>query len=358
MTVMSLSRPHDFYLTRIRERHVDSQISPEQIIREAAAEWAVRLHAGPLASAEVLELLRWRAADPRHEAALAFARSTWAALGELGADADGQVASAARRARSPVARAVRPRRARRLWQRAASAALLVLVIGAGGLNGPELLLRLQADYLAGKGEVRQVQLADGSTVELDSGSAISLAFTNSERRIRLLSGSACFDVAPMGEGENRPFVVESAGGQTRALGTRFVVGRESAEQAWVGVLQHSVAVSLQAAPLRGKSEQQLDEGQGARYSKTGGVQALNDLNLQRATGWRRGVLVFERQPLAQVVEQLNRYRKGRIVLGDSTLGERQISGVFRLDMLDSVAATLSQELQLKHFDLAGLSLIY
>lgn len=337
---------------------MDSQVSPEQIIREAAAEWAVRLHAGALAPAEALELQRWRAADPRHEAALAFACSTWAALGELGAQGDTQAASQARRAPSSTAPLARPRRSRRLWRRAAGAALVVVLAVVGGLQGPEWLLRMQSDYLTAKGEVRQVQLADGSTVELDSGSAIRLDFNDRERRIHLLEGTAFFEVAPMGEGENRPFVVDSAGGQTRALGTRFVVGRESAERAWVGVLQHRVAVSLQAAPLRGKSEQQLDEGQGARYSKTGGVQALNDLNLQRATGWRRGVLVFERQPLAQVVEQLNRYRKGRIVLGDSALGERQISGVFRLDMLDSVAATLSQELQLKHFDLAGLSLIY
>lgn len=335
---------------------MDSQVSPEQIIREAAAEWAVRLHAGPLAPAEELELLRWRAADPRHDAALTFARNTWLALGDLASERDPQ--APARRAATPGRWAVRPRHSRRLWQRAASAAVLVLVVGIGWVSGPELLVRMEADHLTAKGEVRQVQLADGSTVELDSASAIRLDFTGKERRIRLLSGSACFDVAPMGEGEHRPFVVESAGGQTRALGTRFVVGRESDEQAWVGVLQHSVAVSLQASPLRGKSEQQLDEGQGARYNTTSGVQALDDFNLQRATSWRRGVLVFERQPLAQVIEQLNRYRSGRIVLGDSALGERQISGVFRLDMLDSAAATLSQELQVKHLDLAGLSLIY
>lgn len=337
---------------------MDSQVSPEQIIREAAAEWAVRLHAAPLAPDEALELQRWRAADPRHEAALAFASRTWAALGELGAQAPRQATPEARRAPPSTTPVARPRRSRRLWQRAAGAGLLVLLIAAGGLQGPDWLLRMQSDYLTAKGEVRQVQLADGSTVELDSGSAIRLDFNDRERRIHLLQGSACFDVAPMGEGESRPFVVDSAGGQTRALGTRFVVGRESAEQAWVGVLQHSVAVNLQAAPLRGKSEQQLDEGQSARYSGGSGVQALTEFNLQRATSWRRGVLVFEREPLARVIEQLNRYRSGRIVLSDSALGERQVSGVFRLDMLDTAVPILSRELQLRHLDLAGLSLIY
>lgn len=86
--------------------------------------------------------------------------------------------------------------------------------------------------------------------------------------------------------------------------------------------------------------------------------ALEAVDLQRATGWRRGVLVFDRQPLALVIEQLNRYRPGRVVLGNEALAQRQVSGVFRLDMLDTALATLTRELQVRHFDLAGVSLIY
>ncbi|PAM43031.1 siderophore-interacting protein, partial [Acinetobacter baumannii] len=86
----------------------------------------------------------------------------------------------------PVRRAKR----RRSWQRAAAAALVVVVAGVGWGRGPEVLLRMQADYLTEKGEVRTVQLADGSKVELDSGSAIRLDYDGVQRRIRLLQGSA------------------------------------------------------------------------------------------------------------------------------------------------------------------------
>lgn len=226
------------------------------------------------------------------------------------------------------------------------------------MHGPDVLLRMQADYITDKGEVRTVHLADGSTVELDSASAIRLEYDGVQRRISLIQGSAIFDVAPMVGEETRPFVVQSAGGQTRALGTRFVVEREADRQAWVGVLQHSVAVTLQASPQKGSTDRVLKEGQAARYSAQEGIVPLDQFDVERATSWRRGVLIFDRQPLAKVIEQLNQYRPGRVLLADSDLGEREVSGVFRLDMLDTALATLTQELQVQRLDLAGLSLIY
>ena len=337
---------------------MNSQGSQEQNITEAAADWAVRLQAGPLSPAEQAGLAHWLAADPRHGQALAFAQRTWDALGELRLDPELASSVVPRRA-SRQTTITAPRSPRRRWlPRAASAAVLVLALTLGWLQGPQALLYLEADYLTGKGELRTVQLADGSTVELDSSSAIGLDFTGSQRQVRLLAGSAVFDVAPMTGKETRPFVVHSAGGQTRALGTRFVVGREGEQQAWVGVLEHSVAVSLDAPAVQGARERVLQQGQSARYAPDSGVVPLDGFDLQRATSWRRGVLVFDRQPLAVVVERLNRYRPGRVVLTNDALAQREVSGVFHLDMLDAALSSLTQELQLRRFDLAGVSLIY
>ena len=332
---------------------MNSQGPQQHSITEAAAEWAVRLHAGALTDQEQAELRHWIACDSRHEAALRFAEQTWAALGEVHKEepVHRQRPSAAT---LPVRRSTR----RRPWQRAAVVALVVVAAGVGWVRGPDMLLRMQADYITQKGEMRTVHLADGSKVELDSASAIRLDYDGVQRRISLIQGAAIFDVAPMVGGENRPFVVQSAGGQTRALGTRFVVEREGDSQAWVGMLQHSVEVSLQASPKKGAADRVLKEGQAARYSPQEGIVPLDQFDVERATSWRRGVLIFDRQPLANVIEQLNRYRPGRIVLTDAQLGDREVSGVFRLDMLDTALATLTQELQVQRLDLAGLSLIY
>jgi len=332
---------------------VNSQGPQQHSITEAAAEWAVRLHAAALTDQEQAELQHWIACDSRHEAALRFAEQTWAALGEVHKDEPLH-----RQRPAASAMPVRRSRRRRPWQRAAAVALVVVVAGVGWVRGPDALLRMQADYITEKGEVRTVHLADGSTVELDSASAIRLDYDDVQRRVSLIQGSAIFDVAPMIGQETRPFVVQSAGGQTRALGTRFVVEREADRQAWVGVLQHSVAVTLQASPQQGSADRLLQEGQAARYSAQEGIVPLDQFDVARATSWRRGVLIFDRQPLAKVIEQLNHYRPGRVVLADSDLGEREVSGVFRLDMLDTALATLTQELQVQRLDLAGLSLIY
>ena len=331
-----------------------SQGLEQQIITEAAAEWAVRLHAGALSEDDQAQLDQWLAADARHAPALRFAEQTWAALGELALEARPlahRLPPAAARP-APVTRRRRPLR----W--VGRAAVLSLVLAVGWVSGPTLLLQMQSDYRTGAGEIRTVQLDDGSSVELDASSAISIDYDSNERRISLLAGSAVFDVAPMGEAETRPFVVQSAGGRTRALGTQFVVGREGSEQAWVGVLQHSVAVSLQAPPVQGAAQYTLEEGQSARYSAKNGVQPLPGFDLSAATSWRRGVLIFDRQPLGQVIEQLNRYRPGQILLANPALASRQVSGVFRLELLDSALQTLTRELHVQRLELAGVSLIY
>ena len=331
-----------------------SQGPEQQIITEAAAEWAVRLHAGALSEDARAQLDQWLAADERHAPALRFAEQTWAALGELALEARPlahRLPPAAARP-APVTRRRRPLR----W--VGRAAVLSLVLAVGWVSGPTLLLQMQSDYRTGAGEIRTVQLDDGSSVELDASSAISIDYDSNERRISLLAGSAVFDVAPMSEAETRPFVVQSAGGRTKALGTQFVVGREGSDQAWVGVLQHSVAVSLQSPPVQGAAQQTLEEGQSARYSVKNGVQPLPEFDLSAATSWRRGVLIFDRQPLGQVIEQLNRYRPGQILLANPALASRQVSGVFRLELLDSALQTLTRELHIQRIELAGISLMY
>ncbi|MDD1014482.1 FecR family protein [Pseudomonas rubra] len=330
-----------------------SQNSPEQAIREQAAEWAVLRSAGPLTPEQEQALARWLASDPRHAQALTFAQKTWADLGRLGAmDPLAPVASL------PAARplAGRRRHSRLRWTLSAAATLVLAVVGVE--QAPSLSLALRADYATAKGEVRQVSLPDGSQVDLDSQSGIELAYSDNERRVRLLAGEAVFTVAPLSGNEQRPFVVERAGGSSRALGTRFVVGLEPGGGTWVGMLEHSVAVTLQAAPPTGSAEQVLKEGQSLRYDTRHGIRLWPEQDVRRASAWQRGVLVFEREPLAQVATRLNRYRAGHVLITDQALARREVSGMFRLDNLDAALAMLTDELKASRLDLPGLTLIY
>lgn len=323
----------------------------EQEIREEAALWVVRLGAGELPADAAEELRAWRERDPRHARALAFAEDTWSALGQLGAAPVETIPLAMPARARPV-----PRRPRRLLRRLAIAASLLLALGLGIEQGSQRLVPLLADASTGTGEIRSLRLADGSLVELDAQSAIDLAFSDRERRVRLLRGEAYFHPAPVSAAEPRPFVVEGAGGSSRALGTQFVVGLRDGG-AWTGVLEHSVGVSLEHEPRDGARERVLQQGQSAGYDAEHGVQPLQ-VDLQRATGWRRGMLVFEAVPLQQVVAQINRYRPGRLVIADADLARREVSGMFRLDSLDSALDTLARELGASRVGLPGLTLLY
>jgi transmembrane sensor len=73
-----------------------------------------------------------------------------------------------------------------------------------------------------------------------------------------------------------------------------------------------------------------------------GIAAAVAVNPDTALAWRNRVLIYDNQPLAQVVADINRYRPGRIVITDRALGERRVHARFTLDQMADVA-TLIQD---------------
>lgn len=253
----------------------------QQQIRQQAAEWAIRLDGGDLDRSRREALDGWLAADPRHPAALALAQRTWKQLGSL----------AEPRTMVQTAVASAPRRAggrRKGWRGWAAAAAVLLALGSAW-NERDAGVSWLADHATGKGEVRILRLVDGSEVELDAQSAIDVAYDSRERRVRLLEGSAIFRAAPRAGRETRPFVVESAGGSTRALGTRFLVSRNDDGSVQVGVLEHRVAVAL-AHPRTGTvGRRELGEGESLRYSAEGGAACWSSTSSRWARWWRASI---------------------------------------------------------------------
>ena len=52
-------------------------------------------------------------------------------------------------------------------------------------------------------------------------------------------------------------------------------------------------------------------------------------DIVKATGWTRDQLIFEREPLADVVAEMNRYSVRQIVIADPTVAQTLVSGNFR-----------------------------
>ncbi len=103
---------------------------------------------------------------------------------------------------------------------------------------------------------------------------------------------------------------------------------------------------------------ELGEGESLRYSAEGGVEAPLGGRLDDLTSWRRGLLVFDEQPLGEVVARLNRYRPGHLLVAPGALAQRRVSGVFRVADLEASLQSISDELGVRSLGLAGVTLLY
>jgi len=300
-----------------------------------AAEWVARLGGAPLSADETRALRAWLDADPDHRAAFDEAGATWRELAEQ------------RHGLAPLRNLLpqrpQPKARKRTLRIGVVLGFLVLAAAVARyqLGDPWLLAR--ADYHTAPGELRTVTLGDGSSVELGPSSAIAIGFDTAERRVTLLAGEVFFAVAPRSTQEPRPFVVEAAGGTTTALGTQFVI-EQTEDGAEVIAIEHKIEVALNQ-----NGERQgvvLSPGQEVRYASGTGIGQVRARNIATATAWRTGMLVFDGVPLSHVVETLNRYRRGRIVILDDALAQRRVSGVFAANDLSDAIATITAELGL------------
>jgi transmembrane sensor len=282
--------------------------------RDAAIDWWLRRNDGPLSKKEEAEFNAWLAREEANKAAFDKVAAMCGIMAQ----------------HWPGARPVR--KARRSRRKAAAAAITGAVAVFAVFS--DLPLYLRSDHYAGTGETKLVTLDDGSHLELDAKSAITVRYSAGERRLTLLEGEAWFEVAP---DPARPFVVEAAGGTVTALGTAFNVAVEN-ERAQVTVMQHRVSV------VSGGQTVIVEEGQQSAYAKSAAAKAPHAANSDQATAWRRGRLMFENRPLGEVVEALGRYHHGYVYFTNAALLSRRVTGVFRTD--DPLAALDEIEISL------------
>ena len=223
-----------------------------------------------------------------------------------------------RRPPSPLPRRGRGRRIA-LGMAAGVLAAIVIVVAA-----PMLLLRIEADHLTSTAELRSVELVDGSRVHLGPDSALAVEFASGERRVRLLKGQAFFEVTSDPE---RPFRVVARDLSAEVLGTAFDL-RLGERGASVAVRRGRVGVDREDAeePVA----QQLGAGDWLQVGWDGGFQR-GTAPPDEAGAWLQGQMVVRDRPLADAVEELSRYHSAFILLTDSALGARRVSGVYNLD---------------------------
>ncbi|MBK4999100.1 DUF4880 domain-containing protein [Pseudomonas sp. S31] len=300
---------------------------------QAALHWLSRINEQP-EQVHSAAFKRWLLADPAHRQAYAEAQALW----QRSAAPAARLAEQEHDSLRPYLEAMARAPARRTWRRhagaLAAAACLVLAVGTGAGWHPGFWWQdLQADYSSSDAP-RQLTLADASQVTLDAGSAIAVDFEHGQRRVRLLRGAAFFQVTHTGA----PFVVAAGEGEVRVLGTQFEV-REQGAGTQVTVRSGRVGVT----PAKGQVMRELVADQQVAYTQ-GSAGDIQPVDSASRLAWRQGWLNYYQVPLAQVIEDLQRYYPGRIMLLDGELGQRRVSGSFPtaepLQALDSLGQVL------------------
>ncbi|WP_414902185.1 FecR family protein [Rhizobium cremeum] len=317
-----------------KETTLGSKAKTERELLGEATRWILRLRGLPEDSPLRIEFDAWVSTSPDHRSAWASVNQAWNVLGAAQpAYADRNWAAAAPdAARSPSRRShgIARRRLRRPFVLAASvlAAICLLWVFV-----PVMLIDWRSDYRTAAGQTELVRLADGSTVELSGSSAISTQIVSAERRVRLLAGAAFFDVA---HDEGRPFRVDADGIEVTVLGTAFDVEVSSASTT-VALLRGSISAEMTEsddAPVV------LHSGQVAVIDHTDGKVTVKDIALEDIGAWRDGKILLEGVTVREAIETVQRYHTAWIVMPDSELAERRISGLFDLANPDKALAAI------------------
>jgi len=309
-----------------------------RLARDEALARFVRMTSGDAAASDRADLDAWLRRDPRNRQEYERLTAVW---NDLDALPDPRAAQAVGGGLSR----------RRLFQGTLALTGAATGIGAlaiGGLTIGGLPEAIAADFRTGTGERRMASLTDGSQVELDAETALSLDFTPQLRRLRLLSGRALFNVMA---DPGRPFEVACGQGAVRALGTAFVVHRRAADVV-VAVTESAVSVSAPDGAASATRRIRLAAGQRVVYGGSG-LGPVTQASPEIETAWRRGKLAFEDRPLGDVIADLNRYRRGRIVIWDQALLDLRVDGIFDMASPDAALEGIVRTLPIQVLRLGG-----
>lgn len=294
--------------------------APDRKVFEAAATWYVQFQAEPPTAAQRQAWQHWIDSSPAHLTA-------WNQMEQVQRHLGGLPRDLSRRALSST------------QQRRQVLKLLLIVAGTGylGWNVQQhtSLGSVWADYRTRVGQRRKIELADGTRIHLNTGTAIDVLFDGEQRLIRLREGEILVHTGKLGD--LRPFFVETREGRIRALGTRFSV-RQLSGSSRIGVLEDRVSVQPGEQPEHARV---LRAGEGADFDRhdVGTVHPFRSTE----TAWINGQLIALDAQLGQVISELGRYRPG-VLYCDPRAARLRVSGTFRLDSTDAVLANLQASL--------------
>lgn len=282
----------------MHDAHLPRTVSTQSL--EDAGQWLLELQNHP---ERFDDFDRWLHSDDEHFEAWAQVNRAWETLGN-------QPASTERKWPKPV----RPR-----LPLLAAACISAFAVCAALVLSPNW----RADYSTTTAQTREVTLSDGSRLTLAPRSAINVSFNERQREVTLVQGEVFFDVV---HDAKKPFEVRSDYAVIRVLGTAFDVAQR----------KNGLGVEVRDGTVGVNGQYRLTAGQRLWIDRHSGVGTQSMVAPSEVAGWINGSQFFENASVAQVVEQLDRYQRGWIVIKDPALANKRVTGLY--DMRDTQRA--------------------
>jgi transmembrane sensor len=307
-----------------------------ELAAHEAAAWFVRLQDEAAGGDDWLAFETWLRAGPANGEAYDRQERLWVSL-----DADKPEIVRAMQASpaTPVAGLRRPRAAaahptRRAWI-AAGAALAASVAVGVFVTGqwPAAPPAAQA-YRTAPGELRTIELADGTHIKLNAASSLSVALGRDARRVTMADAEAVFDVA---HDPKRPFLITVGDREVKVVGTEFNLRRRDGRTALTvrrGVVEVRPAASPNAEPTR------LTVGQQLIHKDEVGVSTVSAVEPETAFAWTNAQLIYSDTPLSEVAAELSRRFAKPVRIADPQTGKIRFTGVLVVDDQEAVVRRL------------------
>lgn len=290
-----------------------------------AIQWMLRLRENGHDPALQHQCRQWRSARQEHEQA-------WQRVMHLHQDLDLRAIPGAGLALQTL------ETSQRRLQRRQALKLLggVAMVGTATWLGKDLdaVNAWASDYATGTGERRSVALPDGSLMQLNTRSAVDLAFNDQQRLVRLKQGELMITCSPQ-----HPLLVQTRDALLEGFEGRFVA-RQDSDCTRVSVSHGRVAIHR---PGNGQL-QWIESGQNWRLDAQG-AHRLMQVDMD-AMAWTEGLIVTRDMRLFDFLAQVSRYRHGYLGCSDD-IADLRLSGVFRLEDPEKLLQLLPRTLPVR-----------
>lgn len=315
-----------------------------ETLREEAASWALKVDEGLGTEGERAALARWLKQSPEHVdefltacALLNVVSESDAALPVDLADLMGapdETVVPFQKHQHPGGIIARHMRA----ISAIAAALVLAIVSFLVLQPPTPSTPDPLFVSTAFGEHKNLELADGSSLALNTATRLDVVLADEERAIRLAEGEVFATVA---HDASRPFRVFAGQMPVEALGTAFNVrylGGDLRVEVNEGIVvvgagdplnREAFAQRLQAGPILLEGGRVLlGPGHWMELDADGATPRLGNMEIASVAAWREDRLVFQDTPLSEVASEFNRYNRARLVVADQALAGQRISATF------------------------------